>query len=350
MTSSLKKLMQHRGMVFGVAIINDSEIVSSRVVGAPPDRLFQAGSISKPVTAFAALELAARGEVDLDADVNERLVSWQVPGSRVVSLRRLLGHTSGLGASFLPGYVQGVALPTLRQVLDGEPPSVTQAVVVDPAAYGRFRYSGGGYAVVQQLIADVTGVRFAEAARNLVLEPLGMQRSTFDQPLPNALRTMAARDDWHVYPESAAAGLWTTPDDLARFACALQAAQPGQHPNARSESVAWMLGRHVALPAKGEWNVLPLLGVRPPDAYGLGMFRYGEDRFGHLGGAASFFSALTASRHDGTGAIVMTAAKPSLFLFKLLRAISDENGWIGYSQPTWKRLHGLPGVRRLVSS
>ncbi|HEX5114160.1 MAG TPA: serine hydrolase domain-containing protein [Pseudonocardiaceae bacterium] len=192
---SVAAVLARSKVVLGVAVIERSGIAWS--AGRPPDRLFQAGSISKPVTAIAALELAARGQVDLDGDVNQWLTSWRLPGSSQVSLRQLLGHTAGTGVPFFPGYPQGGSVPTLGQVLDGTPPSVTPAVRAEP---GPFRYSGGGYAVVQQLIADVTGQPFADAVRTLVLEPLGMSRSTFEQPLPVPLRSAAARDDWHRGP------------------------------------------------------------------------------------------------------------------------------------------------------
>src|ERR1700685_3993476 len=141
----LTSLMRRRpGTVFGVAVLEDFELAWSQVHGGQADRLFQAGSISKPVTALAALELAARGDLDLDADVNDRLTGWQLPGPRGVSLRQLLGHTSGLGVSFYPGYPQGGDVPTLRQSLDGVPPAATKPVRADPGPSGRFRYSGGG--------------------------------------------------------------------------------------------------------------------------------------------------------------------------------------------------------------
>lgn len=220
--------LRRSSKVCGVAVIDGYGIAWTWRDGGGADRLFQAGSISKPVTALAALELAVRGEVDLDADVNERLSSWQLPGDCRVSLRQLLGHTSGVGIPFFPGYPQGSEQPALRQVLDGVPPSVTPAVRVDPAVHGTFRYSAGGYVVIQQLIADVAGVPFAKAARELVLAPLGMTQSTFSEPLTEDLRARAARPDWHVYPEAAAAGLWTTPDDLARYVCAVAAAWAGR--------------------------------------------------------------------------------------------------------------------------
>jgi len=345
---SVTALLRRSRTVAGVAVIAESGIVWSRAAGGPPDRLFQAGSISKPVTALAALELAARGQADLDGDVSQQLTSWQLPGSPGVSLRQLLGHTAGTGVPFFPGYRQRADVPSLGQVLDGIPPAATPAVRADPARHGRFCYSGGGYAVIQQLICDITGEPFADAARALVLDPLGMTRSTFEQPLPSELRPAAARGDWHIYPESAAAGLWTTPADLARYACALQAALAGRPSAIRPQVAAQLLTPHARLPAKGEWSLLPLLGMRPPDSCGLGMFLHGEDRFSHIGGAASFFSVLTASTQDGTGAVVMTAANPAPFPFRLLRAISDEHGWTGFRQPARKRLHGLPGIRNLT--
>jgi CubicO group peptidase (beta-lactamase class C family) len=341
-------LLEHTRKVCGAAVIDGFEVAWSRTVGGPPNLLFQAGSIAKPVTALAALELAARGQADLHGDVNEQLTSWQVPGPLTVSLRELLGHTAGMGVPFFPGYRQGTGTPTLRQVLDGAPPSATPAARVDPAWYTRFRYSGAGYAVVQQLIADVTGLPFAQAARCLVLEPLGMTQSTFEQPLPPVRQPVAARCDWRVYPEAAAAGLWTTPGDLARYVCALQAALTGRPSPVRAETATTMLAPRTALPARGEWSVLPLLGVRPPDSYGLGMFLHGSDRFSHAGGAAGFFSVLTASRQDGAGAVVMAAANAAPFLFRLLRTISDEQGWAGFRQPARKRLHGLPASLRYL--
>jgi CubicO group peptidase (beta-lactamase class C family) len=339
-------LLRRSRKVLGVAVIEESGLAWS--AGGPPDRLFQAGSIAKPVTALAALELAARGQVDLDGDVNERLTSWQLPGSPQVSLRQLLGHTAGTGIPFFPGYPQDTDVPTLGQVLAGLPPSATPAVRADPATQGRFRYSGGGYAVVQQLIADITRLPFADAANALVLEPLGMVHSTFAQPLPAHLRSAAARHDWHIYPESAVAGLWTTPGDLARYVCALQAALADRPSAIRPQLAAQLLTPYARLPAKGDWNLLPLLGMRPPDSCGLGMFLHGDDRFSHVGGAASFFAVLTASTRDGTGAVVMTAGNPGPLPFRLLRAISDERGWTGFRQPALQRLNGLPGIRHVT--
>src|SRR5580693_2767677 len=345
-------LMGRQGLVFRVAVIEWSGVGWSRGVGGPPDALFQAGSISKPVTALAALELAGRGVLDLEADVNDRLTSWRLPGPERVSLRQLLGHTSGLGVRFYPGYRQGAEPPTLLQSLDGIPPAATKAVRVRRSFYGRFHYSGGGYAVIQQLIADVTGVPFAEAARDLVLRPLGMTSSTFAQPLPDDRRPRAARPDWRVHPEAAAAGLWTTPEDLARFAAAVAAAAEG-HGSAgakadgaggsaiRAEAAALLVTFRTPVPFSGERLGMLAMGMPLPQGYGLGMFEFGDGRFGHVGGATSFFSILMASQQDGGGAVIMTAANPSRFPFRLLRAIGEEQGWTGLRASGRQRLRGL---------
>jgi|SRR5271154_594065 len=308
MSRPLTALLEQPGKVFGVAVIADQRIAWAQTRGCPPGTVFQAGSISKPVTALVALRLG----LGLDDDVNDYLTSWSVPGGRRVTLRQLLGHTAGAGVAFCPGYRQDAPVPTLVQVLDGLPPTVG-------AAPDRFRYSGGGYAIVQQLITDATGSPFASVARELVLGPLGMASSTFEQAPPGT----PARPDWRIYPEAAAAGLWTTPEDLARFVCALQAGTGGG---------VEQLTPHARLPFRGEWRLLPLLGVRPPDSGGLGMFLHGADRFSHVGGAGGFLSVLTGSLKDGSGAAVMTAENSVRFPFQLLRAVSDGQGWTGFKR------------------
>src|SRR5262249_32193648 len=159
---------------------------------------------------------------------------------------------------------------------------------------GRFRYSGGGYAIVQQLIEDVTGVPFAHVARELLFRPLEMTRSTFDQPPPQLLCDAVARTDWRLYPESAAAGLWTTPADLARFVCALQVAAAANAGAVSPATAKAMTTPHVALPFGGQWTLLALFGLAPPHSHGLGVF-VREARFINLGGAAGFSSALAGS-------------------------------------------------------
>lgn len=195
--------------------------------------LFQAASISKPVAAIAALRLVEQGKLDLDRKVNEQLKSWQIPDNAVtektpIKLRHLLSHSAGLTVHGFPGYATDKTVPTLLDVLNGQPPANSSAVRSFLRAGDRFKYSGGGYCVLQQLLIDTTGEPFPQLMRELVLAPLDMTHSTYEQPLPAALQSQAAvghrpqrapiAGGWHVYPEMAAAGLWTTPENLARVA------------------------------------------------------------------------------------------------------------------------------------
>jgi CubicO group peptidase (beta-lactamase class C family) len=281
-------------------------IESFECTSAADGELFQAGSISKAVTALAALLLVGDGVLDLDRDVNDDLRSWRVPAEGV-TIRRLLSHTSGMSVEFFPGYAREAPIPTTADVLGGRPPAANEPVRVDAAAAESFRYSGGGYVVVQALLADATSMSFANLAERLVLKPLGMLDSTFAQPLPESLHARAARGDWHVYPEAAAAGLWTTPTDLARFAIALQSALAGRPGPVPRDVAALMIEPQAAVPPTDDTEAIRSLGLAPPEQVGLGLF-LAEDgrRFGHLGGAHGFTSAFDVSAVDGSGAVVMS--------------------------------------------
>lgn len=322
----LKQTVERRGSaVIGIAGIEGNEIAWTASAGGGDDALFQAGSLSKTVAAAAALELVQRGELDLDTDVSARLSSWSLPSGAGTTLRHLLGHTAGVNVPFCPGYPQGTPVPTLTQSLQGVEPATTPAVTADPKAAQRFRYSGGGYAVVQQLIEDVRGEPFTQTARQLVFDPLGMTQSSFAQP-PQPLPASPAWPDWRFYPEQAAAGLWTTPRDLARFVCALQAAVRGDGSGPMRRTATAITTPQARLPYRGQWRLLAILGLKFPRHAGLGVF-VGEHRFINLGGAAGSFSALTGSTEDGTGAVVMTAGCRSPLAVRVLLEIGDAQGW-----------------------
>lgn len=326
---------------YAVTVLRDGEVASSRVVDAPPDTFFQAGSISKSVTALVVLELARRSMLVLDGDVNDQLRHWQLPDAAGISVRDLLGHTGGVGIGFYPGYSQHETAPTLLEELDGRGRANTPPVRVDRRFRGRFHYSGGGYAILQQLVCDITGESFDDAAREAVLAPLDMSSTSFTRHPPGR----SANPAWHSYPACAAAGMWTTANDLARFLLAVQGALPDG--SGRQQAVDRMLAPQAHLPFNGDWRLLPLFGLRPPDFHGLGLFLHGDHHFSHFGGAAGFFSAIVGSRRDGSGAAVMTTGSP-LQLFAELRRIGREQGWQDFFQPVWKRWTGILGLRYLA--
>ncbi len=291
-----------------VAVVEGFEVARVENDGLAPNALLQAGSVSKAVAALAALRLVEQGLLSLDGDVNDHLTSWRLPADEPVTLRQLLSHTAGATVEFFPGYAPGAPIPSLLDVLEGRPPANTDAVRIEPEARGRHRYSGGAYVVVQALIADTTGLPFATAAAELVLYPLGMGDSTFEQPLPDPLQARAAAPG-NVYPEAAAAGLWTTPRDLALFGCALQLAVAGRPSPVARETAALMLLPHAELPPREDYEQIRGLGLTPPDHMGLGLFLVVEGgetvRFGHIGTTNTFVAALDFSATDGTGAVAM---------------------------------------------
>lgn len=235
-----------------IAVVDDFRIVWARGFGVTEfggsiavdtTTLFQAGSISKPVFATGLLRLVEQEKLSLDEDVNAKLKSWRLPESRFtekekVTLRRLLTHSAGLTVWGFPGYAAGRPAPTVPQLLDGVPPANTPAVRNDTVPGARWLYSGGGITIAQLLATDVTGESFPALMKRLVLDPAGMTRSTFENPLPVARHREAAsgheRIDipvpgrFHTYPEMAAAGLWTTAPELARWALAVTKSYNGQ--------------------------------------------------------------------------------------------------------------------------
>ncbi len=298
-----------------IAVINHSVIEWTRGYGVLqsgtpqrviPETLFQAASISKPVAAAATLRLVEEGKLSLDEDMNARLRSWKVPDSenlreQKVTIRRILSHSAGLTVSGFRGYGVNDPLPTLIQVLDGTPPANSAPVTVELVPGSRWRYSGGGYAVLQQLLADVTGRPFPQFMRETVLDRIGMRRSTFDQPPPATLARAAASGHdgngapiegrWHIYPEMAAAGLWSTPSDLARFAIEIQRARAGESRRLLSAKMTdEMLTRQI-----DHWG----LGLRLD---GTGRAR----RFSHSGSNDGFRCLMVAYAQTGQGAVVMT--------------------------------------------
>ena len=298
--------------------------------GRPVDEhtLFQACSISKPVTTLAVLSLVQAGVLDLDRDVNEYLRSWSVPANGdwqpVVTLRALLSHAAGTTVHGFPGYRRGDHVPTLLQVLDGEPPANTRPVCVNAAPGLGFRYSGGGICIVQQVLSDATGSAFPDLMRELVLSSLGMDDSTFEQPLPESRWADAAlgctsdgaavAGGWHTHPEAAAAGLWTTPSDLARVALEVQRTRrDGSGAVLTQESVNAMLERQ---------NDGPV---------GLGFFVVGSDghlHFMHGGDNVGYKCELVAFADHGLGMVVMTNGDEGWQLcMETTRAIAHEYEW-----------------------
>ncbi len=335
-----ERMRFHKVPGVSIAVFGSGRILWAKAYGladadamtpATDATLFQAASISKPVSAMAALKEVERGKISLDRNINDYLKSWKLPENdwtrkTPVTLARLLSHSAGVTVHGFPGYAAGRAVPTLVQVLDGVPPANTAPIRVDAMPGKQYSYSGGGYEIVQQALMDVEGKPYPEIMAETVLKPLGMTRSTYEQPLPiELLKSAAAGHDGqgrpipgkrHTYPEMAAAGLWTTPSDLARFALGLERALEGKPGSLLSKEMA----AKMVTPGLGDYGL------------GLGTEKRGTAAyFEHSGGNDGFRCFLIAHREKGYGAVVMTNSDNGLEIVpEIVRAIAAAYNWEGY--------------------
>ncbi len=320
-----------------IALINQGRVEWAKAYGmadianhrpATTSTLFQAGSISKALSAMGAMRLVEQGKLSLDRDVNRQLVSWKIPQNdfsreTAISLRLLLNHSAGTTVHGFLGYRPGQALPSLVEILNGVPPAHSEPVRVDLMPGTTWRYSGGGYSIIQLMMTEASRQPFDQLMKAEVLAPLGMNQSTFATSLPLHWRQQAAvgydaadkavAGGWHIYPESAAAGLWSTPSDLAQVILEMQKAT-----EAKSSKI---LAR----------NSASLLLKRGLGEYGLGFFV--EDlgdrtSFSHSGGTEGYRAQLYGYTRSGQGAVIMTNSQNGAALIdEILCSIAAEYGW-----------------------
>ncbi len=338
------RMQRFRTPGVSIAVVDGGNLVWARGFGVvergkpaliTPTTLFQAASISKAVTATATLRLAENKKLSIDEDVNQYLTSWKVPESELtatekVTLRRILSHTAGTNIHGFLGYTSWDPLPTVPQILAGAKPANTAPVRVTATPGSALSYSGGGTMIEELVLTDVTGKPFPQLMRELVLIPAGMRESTFEQPLSAgaALHASSAhdaagvplRDRFVVYPELAAAGLWSTPSDLLAWSTAIADARAGRPLAVLSQASA----RAMLTPERG-----PL---------GLGPFVRGEGdalRFGHAGWNEGFHSEVVYFPELGKGAAVMVNGVSGRPLVReILYAIADEYDWPGFAPDT----------------
>jgi len=339
---NLSKLMQlYKVPGLSFAVIDNFHIVCVKTYGVieagsttpvTPRTLFQAGSISKPVAATGALYLVQQGKLLLDEDVNRKLNAWKVPENEFtkhekVTLRRLMSHSAGLTVHGFPGYDVKEPVPTLVQIFNGEKPANTAPIRVDFVPGTRVRYSGGGVTIEQQLMMDVTGKSFPGLMREIVLDKIGMTGSSYEQPLPPRRAALTASGTyadgkvvhgrWHIYPEMAAAGLWTTPTDLSKFAIEIALSKNGKSRRVLSQEMTRQM-------------LTPVL----EDA-GLGFFldKDNPGHFGHNGADEGFQALLTMNAETGKGLAIMANSDNGIAVGDfLLRSVAKEYGW-NYRSP-----------------
>jgi CubicO group peptidase (beta-lactamase class C family) len=358
-TWTIEERMEHYGIPgVSIAVINNGKIEWTKVYGVMDKEskspvtaktLFQAASISKPVTAYGALTLVEQKKVALDEDINSFLKSWKLPDSeftkdKKVTLKNLINHSAGITVHGFLGYSPDLPVPTLVQLLNGASPANSGPSIVDKVPEESFRYSGGGYNIVQQMMIDVVGNTFPEVMSELVLQPLEMNNSTYNQPLTGEQLALAAtgylpdgsmvKGKRHTYPEMAPAGLWTNAEDLAKFAVNIQETLKDQSNKGLSKDMTTKM-------------LTPFV----EEFIGLGIFinkKEDEIYFGHGGWNEGFSSELTAHRDKGYGVVVLTNANQPDFISELIRSVALTYDWDDYV-PTHKKMKIEPSVIAEIS-
>ena len=339
-TSTVAELMEEFGVPgVSVAVIQDFKIHWAKAYGVADvetgqlvdiETMFQAASISKPVAAIGVLRAVQDGLFSLDDDINDILDSWTLDGreftrNRPVTPRTLTSHTSGLGDGFgFPGYDPEQPLPTTVQILEGHELSNVGSVFMEREPLTFYEYSGGGVTVMELALSDVRRRPFVDVLQEGVLAPIGMTRSSYAQPISPEHNQNAARahdnngesrgPKWHVYPEHAAAGLWTTPTDLARLIIEVQRSASGESNRVLSQSMIQ--------------EMLNPVGVGP-FAVGFTVSKIGEGwYFSHGGSNWGFRALMLAHKVKGYGLVVMTNAdQGSTVINEISRRIQYTYNW-----------------------
>jgi CubicO group peptidase (beta-lactamase class C family) len=334
-----------------IAVVNNNQIEWARGYGSAGSggkqqvtekTLFQAGSISKSLNSLGVLLLAQEEKLSLDQDINNYLSSWKFPydsisREKVITTIQLLSHTAGVTVSGFPGYKTGDTLPTVIQILDGLPPANTGPVRSGFVPGERFSYSGGGTTILQLIVTDVSGKAYDEFMQERVLDPLGMKESFFTRLPPDSKKSLLAtgylpdgtevEGKYHIYPEQAAAGLWTTPTDLCRYIIETQQAYNGKS----------------SLVLTPEMTRLRLTPVKDDAALGVfvnsrvtGSYKY----FNHNGGNEGFCCTAIGCMNDGKGVVIMTNThyNNTGILEEIANSVATVYSWKDYYLPEKKNV------------
>lgn len=331
-----------------IAVVKDYKIEWSRGYGwadsaeqlpVTTATLFQAGSISKSINAIGILKLAQEKQLNLDTDINEYLKTWKFPydslsKGKKITLAALLSHTAGLKVYGFPGYEKGNTIPTINIILDGKKPANTPAVrsAFEPGL--KFQYSGGGIAISQALLQDITAKPYDDFMLESVLKPMGMNNSFYTIPISsdkqNVLATAYKEDGnevkgkYHIYPEQAAAGLWTNPTDLACYIIETQLALQGKSNKVLTQEMTKI-------------RLTPFTDRK--SALGVFIDKKGEQTyFQHGGKNEGFVAQYYGSMKGGNGVVVMANTSNTAILMEIINSVAIVYDWKQFYEPQTKKV------------
>jgi CubicO group peptidase (beta-lactamase class C family) len=335
-----------------IAVIKDYKIEWARGYGfadsaeqrpVTTSTLFLAGSNSKSLNAVGLLKLAQDGKIDLYTDINQYLKTWKFPydslsNGKKITIANLLSHTGGLTVHGFPGYEVGDTLPTITEILNGKRPANTAAIrsMYEPGL--KSEYSGGGVTISQLVVQDVTGQPYDVWMWENVLKPMGMDLSSYTEPPPSNKASLLAtgyyndgkpvKGKYHIYPEMAAAGLWTNATDLAKYVIETELALEG-----KSQKV---LNRKMT-----ELRLTPYIDKEA--AFGVFIKnKDGAKYFTHGGVDEGFVSQYVGSFEGGNGVVVMTNTYNTAMFDEIINSVAKVYDWKNFYQPVVKNEISLP--------
>ncbi|MEP1032505.1 serine hydrolase domain-containing protein [Ekhidna sp.] len=336
-TWSIEERMEHYGIPgVSIAVIHNREIAWTKAYGVmdkesqtpvTTQTLFQAAATTMPVTAYGALRLVDQNELDLDENINGYLKSWQVPENeftkeKKVTVRNLLNHSAGIHPRGTGSYGINSKIPTLVEILNGTPPASNEPITVNKEPGESVRFAYASYVPIQQLMLDVEGESFPEIMHELVLQPLEMNNSTFNQTLTaEQLEKVATgylqdgtmvKGRRHTYPVMASYGLWTTAEDYAKFITHVQ----------HSKDLTELMGTPYGVRNSG-WSFTLGLGFQL-------LNRNDEIYLRHHGWNRGFYAEIAAHRDKGYGVVVLTNSTFPEFNAEVMRAVALAYDWSNY--------------------
>jgi CubicO group peptidase (beta-lactamase class C family) len=318
---------------FGFADVSEKRPVTEAT-------LFQAASISKSLNSLVVLKLVQEKKLDLNSDINKYLTSWKFPydeksNNKLITLTNLLSHTGGLTIHGFPGYPKGDTLPTLIQILDGQKPANTEAIRSSEEPGKSVNYSGGGTTITQQIVIDITHRPYDVFMQKNVLDPLGMTSSFFTQPPPSGKEKLLATGykadgsevpgKYHIYPEQAAAGLWTNPTDLCKYIIETQLSYKGE-------------SSKVLTPEMTRLRLTPVLEDAALGTFVNSRVSGSYKYFNHNGGNEGFSCTAIGCRDSGEGVVIMTNSDNPSILEEIANSVATVYNWKDYYLPEIKKV------------
>lgn len=338
-----ERMAYHHVPGVSIAVINKGKLDFAAGYGSTGDEpvtlhtLFQAASVSKPVSAMGALKSVLDEKITLDQNIRSILKSWKIPLDKFpdhpITLRQLLSHIAGFNVGGFDGYTDH-SPKTIKAVLEGGESINHEPVKIITEPGKEWHYSGGGYSVMQLLLEELYGKSF-EAIMSDMFHKLGMKESSFDlSSLHGAVANGHDKEgkqldcQYHYYPEKAAAGLWTTPSDLLIFVKEILAGLQGRETKVLSPAIIREM----------------MAEVLPGSNYGLGLVVKKDASgqiisFEHSGDNNGFKMNMLILPGTGQGIIVMTNGDNGMALAaEITRTIARAYNWPQH-QPEGKTIN-----------